>query len=196
MYTMHQLLITLGQVTKTSSSGELLHYCKINSFYPMDPGVSLSPTRETLLEWKEPYTGRFQTKMTINPLICPSAILNWTTMHLLLGSLPTEVAKEISSFQIGPAQWDHYMVDLEDGHCHLQQFAQREQLSIGTAIKVTNDHCPPYFVFDLLAVVQNCVPQLLENGVQEWSNTDHHHLWGTRKSGRKQHSMGAGASHG
>ena len=139
MHTMYQLLITMEQVSKISSSEELLHYCKTNSFYPTDPGVTLSPTRETLLEWQERYAGRLQTEVTINPLNCPSAIL-----HLLLGSLPPEVAKEISSFKLRPAQWEEYMVDLVDGHCHLKQLARRERLSIGAAIKVTNDRHRPH----------------------------------------------------
>ena len=157
MHTMQDLLITLQQVTMTSSLEDLLHHCKTNNFYPTDPGVTLSPTQETLLEWQERYAGRSETEVTINPLSCPSAILNWTTMHLLLGSLPPEVTREISSFKLRPAQWDEYMVDLVDGHCHLEQLARWERLPIGAAIEATNDRHRPYYVSELLAVVQNCV---------------------------------------
>ena len=159
LHSIHQLLINLEDVTMTSSSDEVLQYCRISSFYPPDPADPADPwlTRETQLEWQEHYASRFQTEVLIGPLSCPLANLNWTTMHLLLGSLPPEVDKEISSFKLRPTQRDEYMVDPTDGHCYREQTAQKERLSIGVAIKVTNNRYQPYFFFDLLAVLHNSV---------------------------------------
>jgi TatD DNase family protein len=160
MATMYKFLESLASLFDVQSPEELLSMCNARQWYAPDKGCTLSPIREVLLLQLQRAMGGPVTRITVRPLNCATAILNWFTLKEMLLNLTPEQREHIRTFPLESSSDFVEYLEAADGHCHLHTWLRDSGYQdLKTLIRATQDlerqqHATPMLVTIL---VNNCV---------------------------------------